>query len=157
MRVVLVVTVVIATLMSGPASATPPERHSLGFDETFETAGICGFPITFEWIGTGYGTVFLDSDGHFIRQLDRIREHLIVTNVETGAAVSGHDAYQLTGTDESLTRTGSWFHLGAPGTGIVLKDVGRIVVTSDGEVKAIVGRHQWVAGDFAALCHALAT
>jgi hypothetical protein len=157
MRVVLVVPVILATLVSGHASATSPERHSLSYDESFETADICGFPTMFEWIGTGYGTVFLDRDGDFIRQLDRIRETLIVTNVDTGATVSGHDAYQLFGNEDSLSRTGSWFHLGAPSAGIVLRDVGRIVVTWGGEVMAIAGRHQWLAGDLAKLCHTLAT
>jgi hypothetical protein len=55
MRVVLVISIVLATLGSGPASATSPERHSLSYDESFETADIYGFPIMFEWIGTGYG------------------------------------------------------------------------------------------------------
>jgi hypothetical protein len=133
-----------------------PERHSLSYDESFKTSDICGFSINFEWIGTGYGTVFVDNQGEFVRQLDRIREALIVTNVKTGARVSGHDAYQLTGTEKTLRRTGSWFRLGAPGMGIVLRDVGRVVVTSDGEITALAGRHQWLTGDFNALCHALA-
>ena len=157
MRSLLVVPTVVAALVGGPAQATPPERHSLSYDDTFETTDVCGFPIELEWVGTGYGIVFFDRDGDVIRQLDRIRERLTVTNLDTGAAVSGHNAYQLTGNEESLTRTGSWFHLGAPGAGIVLRDVGRIVVTWEGEVRAIGGRHQWIAGDFAALCRALAT
>jgi hypothetical protein len=157
MRAALVVPIVVAALAGGPASATPPERHSLSYHDSFETTQICGFSIRLEWIGTGYGTVFVDGDGQFVRQLDRIRETLIVTNVETRETVSGHNAYQLSGTEESLMRTGSWFHLGTPGTGILLRDVGRIVVTSEGEVTALAGRHQWIAGDLEALCHALAS
>lgn len=157
MRAVVVASIVVATLVAGSASASPPQRHSLSYDDRFKTSDICGFSIEFEWIGTGYGTIFVDGDGEFVRQLDRIRETLIVTNVKTGATVSGHDAYQLSGTEQTLTRTGSWFHLGAAGTGIVLRDVGRIVVTSEGEVTAIAGRHQWIDGDFGALCHTLAS
>ena len=156
MRAVLVVSIVVAALMGGSAYAAPPERHSLSYDDSFETSDICGFPLRFEWIGTGYGTVFVNADGEFVRQLDRIRETLIVMNPETHEALSGHDAYQLSGTEESLTRTGSWFHLGAPGMGIVLRDVGRIVVT-DGEITALSGRHQWITGDLDALCDALAS
>lgn len=155
MRAVLVVLIVVAALAGGPASATPPERHSLSYHDSFETTQICGFSTRFEWIGTGYGTVFVDGDGAFVRQFDRIRETLVVTNIETRETLSGHNAYQLSGTKESLTRTGSWFHLGTPGTGIVLRDVGRIVVTSEGELAALAGQHQWIAGDLEGLCYAL--
>jgi hypothetical protein len=41
--------------------------------------------------------------------------------------------------------------------GIVLRDIGRVVVTSEGEITAAAGRHQWLDGDFDALCNALAT
>jgi hypothetical protein len=155
MRLLVIVGLFAATLAGSPASALSPERHSLTYDETFKTSEICGFSIEFEWIGTGYGSVFVDGDGDFVRQLDRIRETLVVTNVKTGAAASGRDAYQLTGTKETLRRTGSWVRLGSPGMGIVLLDVGRVVVTSDGEITAIAGRHQWLNGDFDLLCQAL--
>jgi hypothetical protein len=82
---------------------------------------------------------------------------LIVTNLSTGESVSGHNAYQLAGTEKTLTRTGAWFHVRGRGIGIVLRDVGRTVVTWDGDVIAVAGRHQWLDGDFDALCRALAT
>jgi hypothetical protein len=157
MRTIAATTLLVLALSSGVASATPPERHVLSYDDTFTTTDVCGFRISLRWIGTGYGTVFFDRNGDFMRQMDRIRERLIVTNVSTGESVSGHNAYQLAGTEKTLARTGAWFHVRGRGIGIVLRDVGRTVVTWDGDVIAVAGGHQWLEGDFDALCRALAT
>jgi hypothetical protein len=157
MRAVLKVLVCLLVLALGPdpALAVAPERHVLQFDEAFISVDFCGFPTRFEWVGVGYGTVFFNHDGDPIRQIDRIRETLTVTNTTTGASVRGRDAYQLIGVAETLSRVGVWFHLSAPGRGVILRDVGRIVVSGD-ELTFLAGTHQWLRGDVDALCGALA-
>ncbi len=127
----------------------------MSYDESFTTSGICGFPTRFEWVGTGYGTIFTDAAGNFVSQRDRIRETLTVTNTHTGVWLSGWDAYQISvDAQYTFVRVGLWFHLTSPGYGVLLHDVGRAVF-SDGELVSRGGAHDWLDGNFEALCSAL--
>jgi hypothetical protein len=155
MRKTVPAIVAMCLLMMAPtlANAEPPQRHQLSYTERFSTSDICGFRTTFTWVGTGYGIVFTDAAGDFVRQTDRIRETLTVTSA--GGKVSGKDAYAITErADGTFTRVGLWFHLMGEGGGTVLRDVGRLEMR-DGEIVMSAGQHDWLNGDFDALCAAL--
>ncbi|HEX6254241.1 MAG TPA: hypothetical protein VFZ70_00380 [Euzebyales bacterium] len=83
------------------------------------------------------------------------------TNPETGASVSGHDAWTVVidfenGEPTTESFFGLVFHFNAPGAGIVLIDAGRVVFdASTGEVIVVSGPHQELEGDLSALCAAL--
>jgi hypothetical protein len=151
----LLVTGLLFSVMAAPAAADPPQRHQLSFTESFSTTDICGFRTTFTWVGTGYGIIFTDRDGDFVRQMDRIRETLTVTSGGGTRWVSGKDAYTITQhADGTFTRTGLWFHLNGPDGSVVLRDVGRLVVADDGIV-LMAGQHDWLQGNFDDMCAAL--
>jgi len=149
------VTGLLFSVMAAPAAAEPPQRHRLSYTESFSTGDICGFRTTFTWIGTGYGIIFNDGEGDFVRQTDRIRETLTVTSGGGTRWVSGKDAYSITqNADGTFTRTGLWFHLKGPGGSVVLRDVGRLVVADD-EIVQLAGQHDWLQGNFDGMCAAL--
>jgi hypothetical protein len=144
--------------LAGPAAANAPQRDQKSYVESFTTSDLCGFPTTFTWVGTGYGTVFTDANGEFVRQTDHIRETLTVTSAGGDRWVDGKDAYAITQrADGTFTRVGLWFHLSGPGGGAVLRDVGRLVMTQDGDLVHLAGQHDWVQGNFAGLCNALSS
>ena len=151
----VLITGLMVSVLVTPAGAVPPQRHQLSFSEGFSTADICGFRTTFTWVGTGYGTVFTDANGNFVRQTDRIRETLTVTSHGGTRWVSGKDAYSISQwADGTFTRSGLWFHLAGPQGSIVLRDVGRLVIEDD-EIVRMAGQHDWLNGDFGQLCSAL--
>lgn len=143
---------------AGSAAADPPERHSLSYDDVFVTRDFCGFRTKFEWVGTGYGIIFTDSNGNFVKQRDRIAETLTVTSLRSGKSLSGKNHYTISfnAEDGTFTRVGLWFHLNSPGEGVVLHDVGRAVFDSDGNLVFEAGQHQWLEGDIQGMCRALA-
>jgi hypothetical protein len=147
-----------SALTAPDALSLAPERHVLSFDELFSTEDFCGFPTRFEWVGTGYGTVFTDADGNFVRQRDRIGETLTVSHPAADTSVSGSDHYsiQFRASDGTFTRVGLWFHLTLRGGGLILHDVGRVVFDDEGDMVFDAGQHQWLSGDVRALCDALA-
>lgn len=155
-KTVPVILAVGVLLLAGPtANAQPPQRHRLSYTESFSTSDICGFPVTFTWVGTGYGIIFTDATDDFVRQMDRIRETLTVTSAGGERSVSGKDAYTIAQyADGTFTRVGSWFHLIGDGGGVVLRDVGRLEMAGS-EIVMATGQHDWLNGDFAALCSAL--
>ena len=144
-------------LLAPTAWSLAPERHSLTYDDAFTTDAFCGFPTQFEWVGIGYGTIYTDPEGTFLRQRDRIAETLTVSNPVAGSSVSGRDHYSIEflAVDGTFTRVGLWFHLNLPGGGVVLRDVGRVVFNEDGDLVLVAGQHQWLSGNLDALCDVL--
>lgn len=84
-------------LLAIPATATPPTRIAFEFDETFPSdflTDACGIPVWIHEQGAGTTTLYYDSDGQLIRELDTLAE---------GATVTLFSPLELGGTGRSFT------------------------------------------------------
>ena len=105
------------------------------------------------------GTEHFDQDGNLVRVVEHIFGVDRLYNSETGKSLKpasfnqGEIVHPIEG---QVAVNGVIFRITVPGAGVVLLDVGRFVFTFDGDLVFIAGQHQFLAGDFAGLCAALA-
>jgi hypothetical protein len=124
-----------AVLMTGTvAGAGAPERFGPFVQEYSFVGFSCdGFDIMIEGAGTDEFTIWFDDTGEVARVLYRARyPHDTLTNLTTGASIVVRGEFQETivrdpGTgDFTKSITGFRYLVNEPGTGITVRDVGRI-------------------------------
>jgi hypothetical protein len=132
------------TVLAGAPEHEGPfvnEYSFIGFD--------CGaFEVLIEGSGTDSFTIWTDGSGEVDRVLYRARyPHDTLTNTTTGRSIVVRAAFEerivrITGTDEfTKTITGFRYLVNEPGTGVIVRDVGRIVY---GDLDQTIV--QWQAG-----------
>lgn len=156
---VLVLAGLVASMAAAPAAAAmPPERSTVPTDVHFTDTEVCGFPIDVSFVGSIAITSFFDNDGNLIRVQGVGSDVATVTNPANGKTAAGVDHFLRVEDVESGESAvlGLFLHLNFPGAGIVMIDAGNITRDAEGNVIHQAGPHQLEAGDFSALCEALA-
>lgn len=156
---VLVLAGLVASVLGAPvAAAMPPERSTVESDVHFTDTEACGFRIDVSFVGSIDVTSFFDYDGNLIRVQGVGSDVATVTNPASGKTAAGVDHFLRVEDVESGESAvlGLFLHLNFPGAGIVMIDAGNITRDAEGNVIHLAGPHQLDAGDFSALCEALA-
>ena len=137
-----------------PASASAPDHFTVARDEQSTFSIDCG-----DFLATGEGTfsdrftVYFDSDGNVTRFTEFVSAPADVwTNTVTGATITirGHFVQRhdrIPGTDEfNRTVTGFRYIINQPGSGAVIKEVGRVTYDNLDETSwsFLAGQHDWV-------------
>jgi hypothetical protein len=141
------------------ASARTPEQFTVSF--TSPGTVDCGtFQDQFTDFFDGAGTTYFDSTGNPIRIVIHWEHHSNDTNSVTGLTLHEHGHFTetidlLAGTD---TITGNQEIMNRPGTGVVVQDVGKVVIDADGNIVFFAGgrKHSEVLLGDQVLCEALA-
>lgn len=134
------------------AAASPPATTSFPFSSSQTDKSLCGFPIEFSFTGTFTERDFFDSSGNLIRI--EVHSADVATVVGTSAvSFSGRDVVNIEVDlrDQTEQHTGIPLHFDG-----LLIDAGRILVDSAGNLIAVSGNHQILAGDLGKFCAALA-
>jgi hypothetical protein len=128
---------ILALTAAVPASAAAAGPHMFGpFTNTYSFIGFnCpGFDIQIQGSGTDEYTIWRDDAGDLTKVFYRGRyPHDTLTNTVTGRSIVVRGEFQETnvpiaGTDEfTKTITGFRYIVDEPGTGVTIRDVGRIV------------------------------
>jgi hypothetical protein len=123
-----------ATSSGALASAGPIHIGPIDQGYSFIGFNCPGFDILIQGAGTDEHTMWRDADGPLEKVLYRARyPHDTLTNTVTGRSIVVRGEFQETlepvaGTDEfTKTITGYRYMVNEPGTGVTIRDVGRIV------------------------------
>ena len=108
-------------------------------------------------------TFFYNQDGNGTQALLHIREAGTLSNSVTGKSVPEKAAFTVTRTfatpgdfsTATVTITGEFFKVTLPGSGLILNDVGRVVIAPDGTITFEGGPHQVFNNQVQQLCAAL--
>ena len=125
------------------SSTRQPERFTVSF--TAPGTIDCGtFEDQFTDFFDGAGATYFDSAGNPIRIVVRWEHHSNGTNSATGLTLHEHGHFTetidlLTGTD---TITGNEEIMNRPGSGVVVQDVGKVVIDAGGNVVFFAGGHK---------------
>jgi hypothetical protein len=149
---------VVGVALAPVAAAVPPERSWVAFDDMFTDDETCAFPLDVRFVGRLEITTFFDRHGDVVRVQMHGSDIGTATNAVNGKTARGVDHYMvvervMAGTTATV---GLFVHMNFPGAGIVLIDVGNVVVDADGNILHAAGRHDLVTGNFSGLCAALA-
>jgi hypothetical protein len=156
----------IALGVPSTALAASPTSTVVVIDESFVNDFDCPFPLVETVSGSIKDLLYLDSSGSPTKEIltAQYQGALTVTwtNPDSGLSLSSFEAAPLIvywnadGSFRSLANVGLTFSVTVPGTGVVLLDVGRIVIERGHGVTFVAGAHQELFGDTAAFCAALA-
>ena len=161
--VAIVAAVALASALSlfspATASAKPPDRTAFSFSNPGVTD--CGaFEDHFTDFFAARAATYFDSTGNPVRFVIHWEHHSNDTNSVTGLTLHEHGHFTetidlITATD---TITGNEEVMNRPGTGVVIQDVGKVVVDADGNVIFFAGgrKHSEVLLGDQVLCDALA-
>jgi hypothetical protein len=124
-----------AGLVPGTVMAGGPDHEGPFVNEySFIGFGCGSFDVLIEGAGSDEFTIWTDASGEVERVLYRARyPHDTLTNTVTGRSIVVRAAFEerivrIPGTDEyTKTITGFRYLVNEPGTGVVIRDVGRIV------------------------------
>ena len=117
-----------------------------------------GFGVTLEGDVTRTDTTFTDQSGTPTRTAIHIRFTGTLTNPQTGKSVLDNGSFQRTidPSDRSVTVTGGFRVITAPGAGVLLHQTGRGILLN-GEVVFGAGQNEFNDEEFDELCAYLAT
>ena len=154
---VLVPVVLLSLALATPALALAPTRVvETSIDFTFEDTEICGFPITFVENGTYKVTTFYNREGTALRTVVTNQRQYVASATANGKTLSTNYPLVIVTslTDGTRTELGLFRAYHVPGEGVVLIDVGKLVV--DDATREIVffeaGQHDAHGGDASAFC-----
>lgn len=129
-----VMLLIAATATDALASAGPIHVGPIAQTYSFIGFNCPGFDILIEGAGTDEYTIWRDPDGNLSKVLYRARyPHDTLTNTVSGRSIVVRGEFQETvepiaGTDGfTKTITGFRYMVDEPGTGVTIRDVGRIV------------------------------
>jgi hypothetical protein len=155
----LVVALVAAAmaLASAATGAAPIIVNGTFSDPGIPSSGLCGFPIVLSFQGTYQVTYFLDQHGGFVRATLHSNDVATAVNPANGNSLTGHETTNIQAdlVDATEAHVGLPLHFNVTG-GSALVDAGRIVVEQNGDVVFISGDHEFLEGDLAGFCAALA-
>ena len=117
------------------------------------------FTFTARYVIKRSDVLYYDRSGSLVKQVRHVRFVGTNTNDVTGTSVrdtgSRHITFDFVA--NTFTETGVLRHVTVPGSGIVLHEAARIVISlTDDPVIFMAGPHQLFAGDVAEFCAALA-
>ncbi len=155
---------VVGISTAGTAAASPPDRFTMHFDETFlsGTSEDCGSDILLHVKGTLRYTDFVDKSGTVTRTLETDPAFFYTfSNAATGTSVtsrspdSGHYTWNSDGS-ATLKVTGMTMHLAVPGSGGQAIQAGQFLITVDANGNITESEPVGANDDYhAALCEIL--
>lgn len=157
----VVVVMLAATTSAQTASANTQVTTAFQIDDIAVESGLCGFDVTFRFVGSVTSTDYYDNSGFLYKTIDKGRPGPFrVTVTANGTTLTQQNSsftevltYHADGSVRTRTLTGGYNKFTAPGRGIVWLDTGRIVLDGDFNILFEAGPHQ--NDDFSALCAAL--
>jgi hypothetical protein len=152
--------VVAAALAFAPtATSADPVIVSGSFSDPGQpNSGLCGFPIVLSFEVTSFRvTFFFDQDGNVVRATLHSNDIATATNPANGNTLTGHEVVNIQAdfVDVTEAHVGLPLHFNVSG-GSALVDAGRIVIGPNQDVVFISGNHEFLEGDLAGFCAALA-
>ena len=161
-RSVLVAVMLLALTPAAMARANPPETTIVSADSTFINDFNCSFPLVEQVSGAYRDTLHFDHNGLLTREFlsPQFQGPLTVTwtNPATETSLTSHEAstiivyYNPDGSFQELRNQGLTFQVSVPGEGLLLLDVGRIVIERGQGISFEAGPHQELNGDTTAFC-----
>src|SRR6476469_3182104 len=157
----LAAVVILAAITSAPAAAANTQvRNVFHIDDAAVDSELCGFDVTFRFVGSVTSTDYYNNNGLLIKTIAKGRPGPFrVTATAKGTTLTQQNSsftevvtYNPDGSVHTRTDTGLYNKFTAPGRGIVWLDAGRVVVDGDFNILFESGPHQ--NGDFAAFCAA---
>ena len=145
-----------SALAADQALAAAPKAHHSKF--RFSGRVDCGsFSDRFTdryWI---QGRTFFDGKGRAIRTIDHVRHTSTDRNSRTGLTLHQHDRYNIkTDLRTGILRlSGGLFRINRPGKGMVIHDVGRVVMDANQNITFTAGRHDVLGKSSDVFCSAL--
>jgi hypothetical protein len=154
---------VLALVVAIPAFAAEPVIRTVEIDNT-ELASGCDFPVQARLAATVMVSTHFDADGNVTMRIYRyINARFSFTNLLNGTTVTGVDGgiTKIAVADDgavSFQVSGNVSNITLPGQGIVLQDVGRLIIdAASGEVTFEAAQHDYtLSGEVTSLCAALA-
>jgi hypothetical protein len=148
---------------SAAASTTTTIVH---VDESFSETDTCGFQLDWRVQGSFKDTEFFDSSGTLVKLIETNTGGpftYTITNPANGKTATTHSqtvvgilTFNPDGSLNTVTQNGIVFNFVLPGTGTIALDVGTVAFDSEGNLLKIGGPHQFLMGDVAGFCAALA-
>jgi hypothetical protein len=158
---VLSVLVALTFVVVATVNAMAPIQQVFDVDDTHPAPGLsaaCGFPVLIHeqgWIRDRFHT---DNAGNFVMESLTFEHYRVsVINAQSGVTYASPQTGLIKFTPTFTSSSGVITNFVVPGGGKVLIDAGRFVVDADGNLSFEVGIHEYLEGDFQALCAALAT
>jgi hypothetical protein len=150
---------VAAVLVGSPqAGATPPVEEKGSFSG-FEKVADCGdFDIWDRFELFWSGKLFFDAEGSPSRIVEHVWGSDTFINSVTGESVTGTiNSGEIVDLEAgTANQNGTVGRITVPGEGLVFVDVGRYVVSFDGDITFLKGKHDFFEEDFSGLCEVLA-
>jgi hypothetical protein len=151
----------LAVILASPATANTTVRTVYRIDSRYVDSDTCGFDIAVHFFGSFQGTDYIDNTGFLYKTMfNAFGGRLTVTERAKGTTLTTHNVsfqetfiYNPDGSVASDTSHGVVLAFTAPRMGIVLKDVG-ILILIDGEIAFEHPFHQQIHGDTAEFCAA---
>jgi len=148
--------VAMVLFMAGPAHATAPKPHQSSFRFTGRVD--CGsFDDRFTDRYSIEGRTFFEHSGKAIRMIDHVRHTSTDRNSVTGLVVHQHDRYNIVADLQTgiLRISGGLFRINRAGQGMVIHDVGRVIMDKNGNLILTAGRHDVIGKSSKVFCSAL--
>jgi hypothetical protein len=161
----LILPLVVAAAVAGFVAASAAARTTVTFvpvDVSFTDTGLCGFQIDVTDVGTFHVTDFFDQSGTLIKEISAGPTVLTVTNPANRKVATSTQTFAQTivfnpdGSISSVTQSGLILNFHMRGVGSISMDVGTVRFDADGNVVFVGGPHDFLEGDLAGFCNALA-
>jgi hypothetical protein len=153
----VIVSAALALCVAPAAGATPPQRGTFDFTDSFTDTEVCaaapwGFdvfvPVEHEF---GFFQVFVDQQGNFLKAI--VHNNYDATITANGKTITERDTWTTFFYPGGSRDVGLTVHIQGP-WGVVVRDAGQIVRAPDGTVLYTRGPHEQLSG--VSFCPALA-
>jgi hypothetical protein len=165
-RLALLLSIIAVPLALAPSAGANTIQTIVSQIDEREAVTVCGFQLDYRLVGTFKDTFFFDQDGTLLKQIETVTRGgvtLTLTNPANGKiATTQSQAFQAIiifnpdGSVKTITRNGPAFNFVLPGAGNIFADVGRVVFDANGNIIFEAGPHEFLHGDVASLCAAMA-
>jgi hypothetical protein len=153
--------VALTLVLVATARAAAPIQQVFVVDDTHpgpKLSAACGFPVLIHEQGRIRDSFHTDNAGNFVMESLTFEDYRIsVINAQTGTTYTSPQTGLLKFTPTFAYASGVTANFVVPGGGKVLIDAGRFVVDANNNLIFEAGIHEYLDGDFQALCAALAT
>jgi hypothetical protein len=161
----LILPLVLAAAVAGLGTASAAASTTVTFvpvDVSFTDTELCGFELNGHIEGTFHVTDFFDANGTLVKEISAGPTFFTITNPANGktATTTSSFAQIITfnpdGSINTVTQSGLILNFHMRGVGTIAMDVGTVRFDAEGNILFVHGPHQFLEGDFAGFCNALA-
>jgi hypothetical protein len=165
-RLLVLLTLLVMGALAATAAAATHEvvERNVTVERLFTGLTDCqafGYDFTFtaQYTVKRTNVLYYDESGNLVKEV--VWAHFVGTNTNdtTGKVLRDNGQRHITFdyVNNTLTESGVLRHITVPGSGIVLHESGRIIISlSDDSVISMAGPHQLLEGDLTEFCAALA-